>query len=434
MKRRTLLRGVLGAAGLTAGSYMFRNPLLTAAHAQTAPTPTLVVIFQRGGCDWLNGVVPYGDAFYPVLRPTIGIAGPNPADPAAALALGDPNGLGNQPTDFFGLHPSLAPLVDIYNAGDLALLPTVQYDNATRSHFDGQHRIESGAPRDDLSGWLNRHLSLAGIRGQLQAVHFGGELAQALRGSIPVQSFSTINAFTLGLTDIDETALTSAVIPVYNDFPSPASTYELLVHQYGQVLFNNLDVAQSIDTDSYTPENGADYPNGSYGRRLREIAQLIKEDVGLEAATVDIGGWDTHSNQGGGDSGGRQARRFAEFAAGIRALYDDLGPAMDNVIILSMTEFGRTSRENGSFGTDHGNATTWCVAGRGIAGGIYGAWPGLDPSNDLYQGRYLMHTVDFRDVMGDILVNLYGHDAADLGSLLPGHPYSSVGLFGAMTA
>ncbi len=433
MRRRHFLKGVLGTGGLAGGQLLFGNPLLRRASAQVPTTPTLVVIFQRGGCDGLNAVIPYGDTNYAALRPTIGVAPPDPNNPESALALGDPSALGNQPADFFGLHPSLSPLMDIYDAGDLAVLPTVQYNNATRSHFSGQHRIESGAPRDDIDGWLNRHLQSAGISSQLQAVGFGGELAQALRGNIPVQSFSFIDAFTLGLGDTDETLLTGTVTPVYNDVPDPASDYQLLVHQYGQVLFNNLSVVNSIDTSSYVPENGAVYPGSGYGRQLREIAQLIKAGVGLEVATVDIGGWDTHSTQGGGEANGRQARRFADFAGGIRALYQDLGTMMDDVVILTMTEFGRTSRENGSAGTDHGNAAAWFAAGRRLTGGVYGAWPGLDETNELYQGRYLQHTVDFRDVMGDILVNLFGHGTGELATLLPGHAYSPMNLFQAPT-
>ena len=430
MKRRSLLKGLLGVGSVAAGNYVFKNPLITAAQAQSPVTPCVVVVFQRGGCDGLNTVVPYGDTGYPPLRPTIEIPAPNASDPTSAIELTNPSNLATHRDNFFGLHPSLAPFMEIYNAGDMAVLPTVQYNEATRSHFDGQHRIESGAPRDDLDGWLNRHLSQVGPGGQLQAVHFGGSLAQALRGPIPVQSFSFINSFNLGLNGGDEVALTNAVLPVYNEMPSPATAYQQLVHQYGQVLFSNLGVVQNIDTGSYVPTNGAIYPNGSYGRRLREIAQLIKEGVGLEAATVDIGGWDTHSDQGGGDPNGRQARRFAEYSSGIQALYRDLGADMDNVVIISMTEFGRTSFENGSNGTDHGNAASWFVVGGGVTGGVYGDWPGLDPANDLYQGRYLQHTIDFRDVLADVLVNHFGHSLTSLGALLPDHIYDTpVGMF-----
>lgn len=429
MKRREFLKSTLGTA-VAAGGCLFRLPFAQEARAQLASLPTLVVIFQRGGCDGINTVVPFGDPDYQGLRPTIGVPEPNPADPTAALLLNDASGVYG---DFFGLHPSLAPLLPIYDAGDLAVLPTVQYPSPSRSHFDGQNYIESGAPQRGLDGWLNRRLSVAGPMGQLQAVHFGGELSHALRGPIPVQTFSFIDSFALGLGATEDALVTNTVLPVYSDTPSPATAYEQLVHDYGQVLFSNLSVANSIDTANYTPANGAVYPGGSYGRRLRETAQLIKEGVDLELVTVDIGGWDTHSAQGGSDPNGRQARRFSEFASGISALYTDLGNLMDNVAILTMTEFGRTARENGSAGTDHGEAASWFLVGGNVNGGIYGAWPGLS-DQDLERGRYLRWTVDYRDIMGDVLTNHLGHAPADLTSILPNHTYTPLNLVNAAAA
>jgi len=428
MNRRKFLQALLGT-GLATGGMLLRGPLRLngALAATTGAAPTLVVIFQRGGCDGLNAVVPYGDSEYYNLRPTIGIAPPDGTNPLAALPLTDPF---NAYPDFFGLHPALAPLKNIYDAGDLAVMPTVQYPSSSHSHFDGQNYIESGAPVKGLDGWLNRHLAgLTTVSGQLQAVSFGSELAQALRGPIPVQSFSSINAFNLGLNNSEETALTDTVLPVYNDIPFSPSAYQQLVHQYGQVLFNNLNVVRSIDTASYQPANGAVYPGGGYGRNLREAAQLIKADIGLEAVTINIGGWDTHSGQGGGEPDGRQARRFDLMARGIQALYTDLGNRMDNVVILTMTEFGRTAKENGSGGTDHGDASSWFAVGRQIRHGIYGSWPGLQ-STELARGRYLRYTVDYRDVFGDILINHLGHSGAELATLLPGYSYQPLGLFG----
>jgi len=430
MKRRNFLKNMLGT-GLAAGSGLAFGPLLNPlAHADHAGDgtrrPTLVVIFQRGGCDGLNTVVPFADTEYYNLRPTIGIAEPNPNDPSSALLLDDP--LGNH-VDFFGLHPSLSALNSIYAAGDMAVMPAVHYPNNSHSHFASQDFIETGAQDRTLDGWLNRHLATVQANAQLQAVHFGSSLSKALRGDVPVQSFSFINNFNLGLGSQDETMLTNTVLPVYNATPQNPSEYQQLVHQYGQVLFNNLSVANSIDTGSYVPENGAVYPGSSYGRRLRETAQLIKSDVGLELVTVDIGGWDTHSGQGGAETGGRQSRRFREFAGGINALYTDLGERMDDVIILTMTEFGRTAKENGSAGTDHGNASAWFMVGRNINNGIHGAWPGLG-STELARGRFLDFSINYRDVMGDILIGHMGHTPAEVASLLPNHTYQPVGLFG----
>lgn len=423
MKRRDFLRSSLKTvvgAGL-AGSQLAPSPMnlfIRPAAAQGVTPPTLVVIFQRGGCDGLNTVVPYGDDEYYNLRPTIAIQPPDPQDPESALDL----------DGFFGLNPGLSGLKPIFDAGRLAVMPAVQYPGYSRSHFDSQNYIESGVRADDQDGWLNRYLSTSFGTGQLRAVHFGGSLAQSLRGPIPVSSFSSIGAFSLGLSSADETELVDTVLPVYQQASEEGHNRDM-VAEFGRVQFNNLDVVRSIDTASYEPANGAQYPNSGYGRQLREIAQLIKRGVGLEAATVNIGGWDTHSNQGGGEQDGRQRRRLAEFGNGVAALYSDLGSLMDNVVIMTSTEFGRTARENGSFGTDHGVASSWFVAGGAINGGVYnpGGWPGLAPEQ-LIQGRFLNFSTDYRDILGDLLIGHLGN--SNLATVLPGHSYNPVGLFG----
>jgi uncharacterized protein (DUF1501 family) len=434
MNRRKFLRTLLGAGAATA-AFMLDNPfrpMIRLAHA--AEGKTLVVVFQRGGCDGLNTVVPYGDADYYNLRPTIAIAPPDPADDESALYL----------DDFFGLHPGLIDFLDIWDVGDMAILPTVQYPNASRSHFDSQLFIESAASMADrsnkgiLDGWLNRHLATFFQTGQLRAVSFGSSVAQALRGPVSVSSFGDLARFDLGLGDELETALLNRLGPVYGQPLNPDAAYRQLLQESGGTVINNLAVAKSINTANYVPENGADYPSSSYGSQLKQIAQLIKTPaVGLEMATVSIGGWDTHSNQGGGELGGRQARRFLDFAGGIRALYTDLGSRMSDVIILSMTEFGRTAKENGSFGTDHGNGACWFVIGETVQGGIYGSWPGLNPEPNsekigLYRGRYLTHTVDYRDVLGEILTEFMENSELSVvytGSESPDNPldYQEVG-------
>lgn len=420
MKRRTFLKSVLGT-GAAAGGYLFRNPLKLAMNeAQAAPQrPALVVIFQRGGCDGLNSVVPYGDPAYRDLRPSIAIARPDDNAPNRAIDL----------DGFFGLHPSLEPLAPIYRAGNMAVLPSVQYPSPSRSHFRSQFFIESGRQSDESDGWLNRFLAATEVPSPMRAAHFGGSLAQALKGPVPVSSFSSINGFNLGLSATEEQTLIDALGPVYDQDPSPDTHYRRLVQDFGRKLFGDLEIAQGVDPTGYEPANGALYPDTSYGRRLREIAQLLKSPgVELELATVDIGGWDTHSNQGGGEPEGRLSRRLAEFSAGIRALYEDLGSLRDQVMILTMTEFGRTCKENGSGGTDHGIASSWFLFGDRVNGGIYngpGGWPGLS-EQDMVNGRFLNHTVNHRDLMGEILWKHLG--AADLAGLLPGHVFQDQGL------
>ena len=423
MNRREFLRFLLSASAGTA-AVAFANPLRPRlAFAQSSSGKTLVVIFQRGGCDGLNTVIPYGDANYYTLRPRIAVPRPNAADPNAALAL---NGFG-APSNFFGLHPSLSPLLPIWNAGQLAVLPATQYPNATQSHFDGQETIESGADSATLDGWLNRHLITVPRPAPLRAVGFGDELPHALRGAVVVSAFNDIANFTLGLPAAQEQALLTDLNRVYSQNPGNAKAYRALVHDSGRAVVNDLAILSGINTGSYTPANGAVYPNSFFGRQIRQVAQLIKAGVGLEVAALGIGGWDTHNGQGGGESTGQQARRHQDFAGGIAALRTDLGSSlMRDVTIMTMTEFGRTAADNGSGGTDHGHAAAWFVAGGSVRGGVYGTWPGLATAN-LVRGRYLNHSVDFRNVMGDVLVRHLGNNAT--GDVLPGFTYQPLGLF-----
>jgi len=416
MNRRGFLRSAL-SAGIATGLFLVDNPLRPRIRlAQAGSGKTLISIFQRGGCDGLNTVVPYGEDEYYNLRPTIGIAPPNPGDPLSALDL----------DGFFGLHPSLAPFLPLYNSGALAILPAVQYPNSSHSHFSGAVFIAIRAPINNINGWLNRHLASHPHSDQLRAISFGSDVSQALRGDVFVSSFNDINSFNLGVGSDVEATLLSRLLGIYNQPLAEPTQYRQLVQNSGRTIFNDLDVLRTIDTSNYTPENGAVYPNNRYGRQLMQIAQLIKAGVGLETATVNINGWDTHSVQGGGDPGGRQARQLRTFSEGIAALYADLGTRMSDVVILTMTEFGRTAKQNGSEGTDHGDAASWFALGGNVLGGIYGDWPGLLPEQ-LARGRYLQYTTDYRDVMGDVLIQHLGNSQLD--TLLPGHTYNPIGLF-----
>jgi uncharacterized protein (DUF1501 family) len=414
MDRRQFIRQL---ATVSAGTMAFASldPLRPRLRiAEAAGGKTLIVIFQRGGCDGVNTVIPYGDAAYAGLRPTIRVPAPNAADPRAALDL----------DGYFGLHPGLAGLLPIWQAGDLAVLPACHYPDASQSHFDGQQFIESGAPLSTLDGWLNRHLVSLPRPAALRAAGFGSELPHALRGQQTVSSFNDIAEFSTELPTDTETALLSDLTRVYNQTPDSARAYRDLVYGSGRVMVNDLSVLSVIDVGSYVPANGAVYPATTLGRQLRQVAQLIKQDLGLEVAALGIGGWDTHADQGNGDPAAQQARRHQDFGGSIGAFYADLGPLMADVVVLTMTEFGRTARENGSRGTDHGHAAAWFVAGGSVTGGVYGTWPGLGASQLLY-GRYLDHSVDFRDVMGEVLTRHLG--STDLATILPGHTFAPVG-------
>ena len=414
MQRRQFLKGMAAFAGVN--SLLSGNPLSFRVNtAQAAEGKTLVTIFQRGGCDGLNAVIPFTEQRYYQLRPTIAVVPPDSNNPAAALNI----------DGTFGFHPSLAPLLNIYQDGQLAILPAVHYPDATRSHFQGQFYIESAQAQDSSDGWLNRHLQTQSFVSQFRAVGLGNELDQSLRGGATAASLTSIDNFSLGVDESEQGLLLSRMGQVYAQDAGPSATKQLL-HRFGRKVIDDLDIIAQIRQQPYIPANGAVYPDSSFGRDLMQIAQLIKSGIGLELATASIGGWDTHSNQGAGESGGRQARAHDNFARGIGALYTDLGELMGDVVIMTQTEFGRTSAENGSQGTDHGYASCWYAMGGGIQSGIYGDWPGL-ADDQLHQGRFLAQSVDYRDIYAQILTHHLQNNALD--TLLPGHSVTDLGMF-----
>ncbi len=410
MNRRKFLSN-LAAMPLVGRSVLSGGALLSAlgtARAENFSGKTLVVIFQRGGCDGLNVVVPHGEDEYYRLRPDIAIARPG-AGLGAALDL----------DGFFGLHPAMASLHAIYQQGHLAVLPTVHYHNGNRSHFSSQDFIESGVGGlKTVDGWLNRYLALTGqASNDLRAVSFGG-LAHALKGNIPVTSIDSIGA---PITGIDNAVL-NQLADIYRQPVNSALKARALLKQHGELALDNLFLLDQYQDQAYSPANAAVYPDTAYGKQLKDIARLVKNRAGLEVAAVSLNGWDNHANQGGAQ--GAQAARLQEFSDGIGALYQDLGAAyMNDVVILTMTEFGRTVQQNASKGTDHGNASSWFVIGQQVNGGIYGQWPGLSPEQ-LYQGRYLAHTTDFADIFAEILVRHFNYTSG-LSAVLPDNHYQA---------
>ncbi|PWQ97279.1 DUF1501 domain-containing protein [Leucothrix arctica] len=395
MKRRDFLKFML--AGTAAGIY--------AGPAMAAAPKRLIVIFQRGGCDGLNVAVPYGDDEYYNLRPTIAI--PKPGNDGGALAL----------DDFFGLHPSMSALHDIYQAGNVAVFPAVHYTGASRSHFDSQQYIESAQISRNADGWLNRHLATQWNDLAMRGVSFGSSVAHSLTGLVPVSSFSKLSQFDLDLDSSAEDKLVNRLTEVYSETSNENINYDSLIRQSGHTLFQDLQATSELSSS----ESTASYPNNTYGQQLANIATIIKEGAGLELATVSIGGWDTHQNQGGAE--GAQANNLKNFSDGIAAFYQDMGSHMQDTMILTMTEFGRTAQENGSFGTDHGHASTWFALGGGVQQGIYGEWPGLQESQ-LENGRYLAQATDFRDIFSEIVTQHLGNNDE---SIIPNYAANAIG-------
>ncbi|NIB40167.1 DUF1501 domain-containing protein [Pseudomaricurvus alkylphenolicus] len=412
MQRRQFIKQLM-LSGAALGGLASGTPFqLTLPKALAAEGKTLVNIFQRGGCDGLNVVVPYGEQRYYDLRPTIAIA--PPGGDGTALDL---NG-------FFGLHPAMAELHNLFLQGQLALLPATHYPDASRSHFQSQHYIESAIAEDSDTGWMNRHLSSLNQDGLLRAVSIGNDLVQALRGRASVTTLSRLDNVGFGVNGEEEAALLARLQEIYQH-PAQELANHQLVHSAGQQFIADIDTLNAINEMPYSPANGAQYPANGFGNQLMTLARIIKADVGLELANVNIGGWDTHADQGA--AVGRQANGLAALSQGINAFYMDMGDRMADICIMVGTEFGRTPDENGSFGTDHGFASTWMLLGGGVIGGIYGDWPTLDESA-MERGRYLAMATDYRDIYGDLLTGFLANN--DVSAVVPEHNYSPLGLFG----
>ena len=381
-----LARAVYGAVG----------PRRVSAAAER---PILVCLFQRGAVDGLSMVVPHGDAIYYRERPRIAV-------PRSEVIDLDGH---------FGLHPRLTPLKPLWDAGALAVVHAVGSPDPTRSHFEAQDYLETGTPgvKATADGWANRYCTSAREHDAtlFRAVAFGPQLPRLLAGSAPTLAIDDLQAF--GPQACPPTArdkLTAAFETLYE-----GTATDLLAPSAAEG-FAAIEMLKRADPAGYAPANGAEYPAGRLGRSLIQIAQIIKAGVGLEIAFADMTGWDTHVNQGG--SQGSLAARLDELGRAIAAFSRDLGERMRNVVVLTMSEFGRTVCENGNAGTDHGHATAMLVLGGPVRGGkVLGRWPGLD-SAARFESRDLAVTTDFRDLFGELLVRHLG--APDLRPVFPG--------------
>jgi uncharacterized protein (DUF1501 family) len=385
-----------------------------ALYAADAPSPRrkiLVAIFQRGAADGLNIVAPHGEKAYYALRPTIAIPRPTSASAQAPDAAIDLDG-------FFGLHPSLAPLAPLFAQGHLAIVDAVGSPDPTRSHFDAQDYMESGTPglKATADGWMNRALPPVTSEkpSPLRAVSLGAVLPRAMRGGRPTLALQNIGDFR-----IRNAQAAQELEQLWEDTPDPA------LNATGRETFEAMAMLAAIQKAPYRP--GAEYPRGRFGDSLRQIAQLIKADVGLEMAFADIGGWDHHVNElGQRASEGQLANLLREYGQALSAFWQDMGDRMADVVLVTMSEFGRTAHENGNRGTDHGHANCMFVLGGPVKGGkVYGQWPGLE-KEQLYENRDLALTTDFRDVLGELVARHLGNPT--LRTVFPGYEPKFLGL------
>ena len=345
-------------------------------------TKRLVVIFQRGAADGLNIVVPHGEQAYYSMRPTINI----PRNQVVDL------------DGFFGLHPSMSALQPIWQQGHLAIVHATGSPDPTRSHFDAQDFMESGTPgvKATEDGWLNRSLhSLpqSGDPSSFRAIALGPSLPRILSGSESAIAVNNVNDFGIG-------GGSKGAAPMANTFEAMyAQSVDSVLHGTGQETFEAVKMLKAADPSKYTPALGANYPRGRFGDSLRQLAQLIKANLGVQVAFADIGGWDHHVNEG--STQGQLANVLGEFSQSLGAFWIDLGDLAEDTVVVTMSEFGRTARENGNRGTDHGHANVMFAMGGAVKGGkVYGRWPGIDQSQ-LYEGRDLAVTTDFRAVLGE---------------------------------
>lgn len=375
-------------------------PRLAFAPAQTAPRgDTLVVIFLRGAADVLNMVVPHGETAYYNLRPSLGIPRPDDRHAKNEARAIDLDG-------FFGLHPEMRPLLEMWQEQQLAIIHACGAPDESRSHFKAMELMERGVDdeRGPASGWIGRHLATldTGNSSPLRAIGLGQMPQRSLSGSVPVSALRSIADFHLGSDPRAVAQMRAALNHLYaDDLP-------------GQETLNILDLLQKIDPSAQSLSPNYPYPESDFGLALRQTAMLVKAEVGLEVAAIDLGGWDTHFAQSG-----IQVNLLKDLSAGLAAFHAEMRDRLGSLTVVTMSEFGRRAAENGSLGTDHGHGSMMMVMGGHVNGGkIHGQWPGLEMGQLVGPGD-LAVTTDYRDVLAEIIQIRLNNPA--VGEIFPGY-------------
>jgi uncharacterized protein (DUF1501 family) len=396
-------RSFLHASALTVGALGLAPSWLLRAAAQARESrKILVAIFQRGAADGLNIVVPFSEPRYYEVRPGIGVAQP-----------GKPNG-GLDLDGRFAFNPVLQPLKPLWDTGQLAVVHAAGSPDSSRSHFDAQDYMECGSPGIKTEdGWLNRALppDAAGGSPVRAIAASGAQLPRTLRGSRSAVAVDNLARF-----QVSDKNTAELLERLYS------TTADAEISSHGKATFDAVRMIESIQRRPYTPANGAQYgPSGEFGQRLQQIARLIKADAGVEVAFADVGGWDHHGNENG-----QLPNLLRQFSTALAAFARDMGDRMEDIVLVTMSEFGRTVAENGNLGTDHGHGNVMMVLGGAVKGGkVYGDWPGLAPEQ-LFEKRDLAVTTDFRDVLGELVRTHLGQDPT---KVFPGYePQKTLGL------
>jgi uncharacterized protein (DUF1501 family) len=398
-RRGFMKNGALALFGTAVIPAFLTRSVMAEMTTAAANGKKLVVLFQRGAADGLNVVVPYREKNYYAMRPTIAI------QPKEVLDL----------DGFFGLHPALASFKPLYDQGHLAIVHAAGSPDMSRSHFDAQDYMESGTPgvKATPDGWLNRALQderVTGQQSEFRAVALGTEVPRTLEGKIPAIAVSNVADFSVAGRGAQTSAISNAFEAMYDE------SSDTVLHGTGQETFEAVKMLKAANPAQYQAAAGVVYPGTPFGNSMKQIAQLMKANLGVEAAFSDIGGWDTHQNQGAAN--GQLAARLKDFSESISAFWKDMGADSENITLVTMSEFGRTARQNGTGGTDHGHANVMFVLGGRVKGGkVYGRWPGLS-NEQLNEGRDLAVTTDFRNVLGEAAYKTLG--ARDMQRVFPG--------------
>ena len=411
MNRRNFMQTIALAGGAASGLV----PVGRSAFAAVGPAATqkkLIVVFLRGAVDGLSVVAPYGETEYYRYRETLALA--RPGDNGGLLEL----------DGHFGLHPALAPMMPLWQGGKLAFVHASGSPDATRSHFDAQDYMESGTPgrKSTADGWMNRLLMiLPGASSPTRGIAVGPVLPRIYAGTAPVASIAQGQGATRP-TLSDQPRIADAFARLYEGDDRTARVYRESQAARREVMAS-LDGASAanaeMDKVQLAASNGAPLPNGFPDDAAR-LARLMRNDPKVQLGFVALGGWDTHAGQGAAT--GQLANRLAPLAQGLAVLTERLGPLFDDTIVVVMSEFGRTARENGNRGTDHGHGNVMWVMGGGVNGGkVHGEWPGIAEAS-LHEGRDLAVTSDFRSVLIDVAERHLALSDAQLASLFPGAP------------
>lgn len=408
--RRQFLSRAGGAGGLAMYSLAFPEwlPRVAFADSFAANRDVIVSVFLRGGADGLTMCVPFGDPLYYAARPTIAIPRPDSSAANRGIAL----------DDFFAVPQAMRFLVPAYQAGDLLVVHGAGLTYSTRSHFDAQHFMEVGKANDSSvnTGWLGRHLALTSpmkAGASLRGIGFSDGLVDTLKGGPRVLPITDPANYGLAGSSVTRDERLRWMGDDYASAlePSRSATADAI---------NTINLLRNLNIAGYQPGNGAVYPAGSLARGLRSSAALIKADIGVEAVHLDIGGWDTHTNQN--PLTGGMANLMTQLSGALDAFWQDcIASGMtQNVTVVVLSEFGRNVRENGSRGTDHGRATTMMALGRGIRGGrvLTSGWKPLAQEN-LADRQDLAVSIDYRDILGEIVQNRLGN--TDLSTVFPGY-------------